>query len=209
MLAITYVLIGSPYSFGKTGQGGAVTSQIHATVTIETPVEKVLEFVADLEKLAKCAPMVERVVEVGRSGRRIGDSFRVTFQVLGIPLNEEFTVVGFEPPRRHTPHRRFQIRETFNGPAKGTLTWTLEAEGNQTYASLDGAYQLTGGVIGRALDALLVERAVQKDVDQMLENMKRQLGTSNTYAVNRRRSSNPPGEFIAAGDGHERTPRRA
>lgn len=30
-----------------------------------------------------------------------------------------------------------------------------------------------GGVFGRAPDALLVERAIQKGVDQMLENMKR------------------------------------
>jgi hypothetical protein len=56
----------------------------------------------------------------------------------------------------------------------------LEAEGNQTYASLDAAYQLMGGALGRALDALLVERAVKKDVDQMLENMKRQLAGQKT-----------------------------
>ena len=91
-------------------------------------------------------------------------------------FNEEFTVIGFEPPRRHTPHRRFQIWQTFRGRVRGTFTWTLEAEGNQTYASVDAAYQLMGGVFGRALDALLVERAIKKDVDQMLENMKRQLG---------------------------------
>jgi len=105
----------------------------------------------------------------------VGNSCRVTYRVLGIPFNEEFTVIGFEPPRRHTPHRRFQISQTFHGPVKGTFTWTLEAEGNQTYASLDAAYQLMGGVLGRALDALLVEPAVKKDVDRMLENMKRQL----------------------------------
>ena len=58
---------------------------------------------------------------------------------------------------------------------RGTFTWTLEAEGNQTYASLDAAYQLMGGVFGRALDALLFGRTVQNDIDQMLENMKRQL----------------------------------
>jgi len=57
----------------------------------------------------------------------------------------------------------------------------LEAEGNQTYASLDAAYQLMGGVFGRALDALLVERAVKKDVDQMLENMKRQLARQTMF----------------------------
>jgi carbon monoxide dehydrogenase subunit G len=144
-------------------------------VTIETPVEKVLEFVNNPESLAKCARMVERVAEVGRSDRRVGNSFRVMYRVLGLPINEKFTVIGFEPPRRHTPHRRFQIWQTFHGLVQGTATWTLEAEDNQTYASLDAAYQLMGGVFGRALDVLLVERAVKKDVDQMLENMKLQL----------------------------------
>jgi len=144
-------------------------------VTIEAPVEKVLEFVDDPENLAKCAPMVERVVEAGRRERRVSDAFRVIYRVLGMPVTEEFRVTGFEPPRRHTPHRRFQLWQTFHGRLRGTLTWTLEAEGNQTYASLDAAYQLTGGVLGRALDALFVERAIQTDVDQMLENMKRQL----------------------------------
>jgi carbon monoxide dehydrogenase subunit G len=165
--------------FGKTGRGGAVTSQIHATVTIDTPVEKVLEFVDDPENLAKCAPLVERVVVVARTGRRVGNSFRVIYRVLQMPINEEFRVVGFEPPPRHTPHRRFQIWQTFHGRVSGDFTWTLEAEGNQTYASLDAAYQLSGGVLGRVLDALFVERAIQTDVDQMLENMKRLLGTPN------------------------------
>jgi len=67
----------------------------------------------------------------------------------------------------------------------GALTWTLEAEGNQTYASLDAAYQLSGGVLGRALDALFVERAIEKDVDQMLENMKRQLAAQTAPGTSR------------------------
>ena len=150
-------------------------------MTIEMPVEKVLEFVDDPENLAKCAPMVERVVEVGRSGRRVGNSFLVVYRVLGMRFNEEFRVIGFEPPRAHTPHRRFQIWQTFHGRVRGTVTWTLEAEGNQTYASLDAAYQLMGGVFGKALDALLVERAVRKRVDQMLENMKRQLASQTMF----------------------------
>src|SRR5260370_24529516 len=44
--------VSAHYSLRQIGQGGAVTSQIHATVTIETPVEKVLEFVDDPENLA-------------------------------------------------------------------------------------------------------------------------------------------------------------
>jgi carbon monoxide dehydrogenase subunit G len=174
-------MCGTSNALRQIGQGVAVTSQIHATVTVETPVEKVLEFVDDPENLANCAPIVERVVEVGRRRRRMGSSFRVIYRVLGMTFNEEFRVIGFEPPRRHTPHRRFQIWQTFYGRVRGTLTWTLEAEGNQTYASLDAAYQLMGGVFGRALDALLVERAVQKGVDQMLQNMKQQLARQTMF----------------------------
>lgn len=37
-------------------------SHIHATVTIDTPVEKVLELVETPDNLAKCAPTVDRVV---------------------------------------------------------------------------------------------------------------------------------------------------
>ena len=148
-------------------------SQIHATVTIDTPVEKVLEFLEDPENLVKCAPTAERVIEVHGSAPRVGSSFRLVYRVLGMTFNEEFRVIGFEPPRRHTPHRRFQMWQTFHGRVRGTLTWTLEAEGNQTYASLDAAYRLMGGAFGRALDAALVERAINKDVDQMLGNMKR------------------------------------
>ena len=150
-------------------------SEIHATVTIEAPVERVLQLIDDPANLATCAPLVERVVVVAKSGRRVGDSFRASCRVLGMPFDEEFSVVGFEPPRRHTPHRRFQMWQTFQGRATGTLTWTLEAEGNQTYASLDAAYRLTGGALGRALGALVVEGAVKKGVDQMLENMRQVL----------------------------------
>ena len=142
-------------------------------MTIDTPVEKVLEFVDDPENLAKCAPTVDRVVEIRRSAWRVGNSFRLIYRVLGMPLNEEFRVIGFKPPRRHTPHRRFQMSQSFDGRVRGAVTWTLEAEGNQTYASLDAVYQLIGGVFGRVLDALLVERLIQKDVDQMLKNMNR------------------------------------
>lgn len=140
-------------------------------MTIDTPVERVLDFIEDPENLARCAPMMERVVDVARSGRRVGDSFRAIYRVLGIPFHEEFKVVGFEPPRRHTPHRRFQVWQTFHGPVRGSFTWTLEAEGNQTYASLDADYQVMGGVFGTALDALVVRRAVKNDVDRMLEKL--------------------------------------
>ena len=141
-------------------------------MAIDSPVEKVLEFVEHPDNLAKCSPTAERVVEVRWSGQHEGNSFRLVYRVLGMRFNEDFRVTGFEPPRRHTPHRRFQIRHAFRGCVRGTFVWTFEAEGNETYASLDAAYQLKGGVFGSALDALLIERAIKKDVDQMLENMK-------------------------------------
>ena len=71
--------------------------EIHATVTIDTPVEKVLEFIEDPENLAKCSPKVTRVLEVRRRGRHAGDSFRLIYRVLGMAIKEESALFESSP----------------------------------------------------------------------------------------------------------------
>ncbi len=145
-------------------------------MTIDRPVEKVLEFIDDARNVAKCSAHIDQVVQDDARAQRVGSSALVILRVLGTRVGEEFTVARFSAPPRNTPHRRYQIWQTFRGPARGVLTWTLEAEVNQTYASVDVAYQLAGGILGRALDALAVEGALKKEVELVLESMKRQLG---------------------------------
>ncbi|HEX2646662.1 MAG TPA: hypothetical protein VHO95_05515 [Candidatus Dormibacteraeota bacterium] len=90
-------------------------------------------------------------------------------------VDEKFTVTRCELPGQTTPHRRFQIYESFDGAMKGRLVWTLEAQDIETDTSVDVEYELVGGIVGKAINALLLERINQKKFDRMLENMERVL----------------------------------
>jgi carbon monoxide dehydrogenase subunit G len=152
-------------------------SAIHRTVAINASVEKVFEFLDNPENLSRCTPSVVRVMDVIRSGRGVGDTFRVIYKTLGMTFDEKVTVTGVHLPPKTTPHRRYQIRRAFEGGMTGRLTWTLEAQDTETDVSVDFEYELMGGVVGKALDALLLRQANEKNTRDMLEKMKVALAT--------------------------------
>jgi uncharacterized membrane protein len=142
-------------------------SEIHKTVTFDAPVEKVFELVDNPENIPKYMANVERVVDVTRTDRRIGDTFRVIYKVLGITFDEKFTVTGYEPKRK--------LVSKFDGGMKGTFSWVFESQIAQTECSMDIEYQVGGGILGKAADALLLERTNEKNMDESLEKMRRVL----------------------------------
>ena len=150
-------------------------SEIHKTVTVDAAVERIVDFLDNPRNIALFVPNVARVVDVNRPGQRVGTTFRVIYRRLGMKFDIEILVSRFEGPRRTTPHRRYQLWWSFQGLIRGSSVWTLEALDNQTEAGIDLEYQLMGGVVGRAVDWLVVERTNQKSVTQMLANMKRVL----------------------------------
>jgi len=88
----------------------------------------------------------------------------VIYKVLGITFDEKFTVTGYEPNRK--------LVSSFDGGMKGTFTWTFEPQGSQTECSMDIHYQVAGGVLGKAADALLLERTNEKNMDESLVKMR-------------------------------------
>jgi len=142
-------------------------SKIHKSLVIDAPAEKVYEFVDNPENFAKYVPNVERVVDIKRSEGRIGDSFRVIYKVMGVTFDEKFTVTEHQPPRK--------AGSRFDGGMKGTFDWTFEPQGQQTETSVDVRYELAGGVLGKAIDALVLERTNEKTIADMLQNLRRVL----------------------------------
>jgi uncharacterized membrane protein len=55
----------------------------------------------------------------------------------------------------------------------GTFDWSFEPEGQQTKTSVDVRYELAGGALGKAIDALVLERTNEKTIGDMLQNMRR------------------------------------
>ena len=145
---------------------------IHQTVSINASVEKVFEFLEGPENLARCAPDVIRVTDVARSGEHVGDTFRLFYTAIGRTFEETVTVTGFHLPPKSTPHRRYQLRQAFDGGMKGTLVWTLEAQDTDSEVSIDVEYELKGGVVRKAIDALLFRQVNEMVTRQVLGKMK-------------------------------------
>jgi len=140
-------------------------SEIHKSVTIDASAEKVYALVDNPERFSEFVPNVERVVDIKRSEVRVGDSFRVIYKVMGITFDEKFTVTEHQPPRK--------AGSRFEGGMKGTFDWSFEPQGQQTKTSVVIRYELAGGVLGKAVDALVLERTNAKTIEDMLQNMSR------------------------------------
>jgi len=86
---------------------------------------------------------------------------------MGVTFDEKFTVTEHQPPRK--------AGSRFEGGMKGTFDWSFEPQGQQTKTNVDVRYELVGGVLGKAVDALVLERTNEKTIEEMLRNMGRVL----------------------------------
>ena len=140
-------------------------AEIHKTLTINAPAGKLFEIVDDPENFPRYVPNVSQVLDVHRSEHRVGDTFRVVYKVLGLTFEEKFTTTEYQPQSR--------IVASFEGGMSGTFDWRLEPRGAQTKVTVDIAYRLAGGAVGKAVDVLLLERTNEKSIEGMLQNLGR------------------------------------
>jgi carbon monoxide dehydrogenase subunit G len=54
----------------------------------------------------------------------------------------------------------------------GTWSWRLEPAGQSTYLTTAMEYEMAGGILGKAMNAVLVERMNEKNAERLLENLK-------------------------------------
>lgn len=144
-------------------------AKITKTAVINAPPEKVFKTLDDPNQIPTIVPAVTHVSDVALSPGRVGDTFRVTYGLMGMHFDLNFTNVANEPPRK--------IVREFDGGMSGRLSYTVEPEGDMSKVTFDVEYQMSGGVLGKAINRLLVERMNEKNAERMLENLKMTLET--------------------------------
>jgi len=140
-------------------------AEIHESISVNARAERVFDIVDDEQKYPSYVPNVTGVADVVRSQGRVGDSVRIIYKVLGVTFDEKFTVKVHQRPSR--------IGSTFKGGMTGTFDWRFEPQAEQTRVTVDVNYKLAGGAVGKAVDAMLLERTNQKTIQQMLQNLSR------------------------------------
>jgi uncharacterized membrane protein len=139
-------------------------AEIHKSVTIDAPAESVFDLLEDPSAIPSYTPNVDRVEDVRQSENRIGDTFRVIYKAVGMTFEETFTITEHERPTR--------LASRFENGMKGTFVYDVAAQGEQTTLTVDVKYELPGGALGKAVDALLLERTNEKTIEKQLDNLR-------------------------------------
>ena len=137
---------------------------IHKAIDIDAPAERVFEMLTDPKRILDYAPGVISVEDIRQTEQHLGDSFRATYSVLGVHFPMTFTATEYEQPTRLTTR--------FEGGMKGTWSWLLEPRGTSTHLTTSMEYEMAGGMLGKAMNAVLVERMNEKNAERLLENLK-------------------------------------
>jgi ribosome-associated toxin RatA of RatAB toxin-antitoxin module len=136
---------------------------IHKSRIIDARAAELFDIIDNPENFARYVPNVSDVVDIKRSDKGVGDSYRVIYKVLGVTFDESFTTTERARPNR--------LVASFEGGMSGTFGWTLEESGPQTKLTIDIVYAMPGGAVGKAMDSLLLERVNEKSMEGMLENL--------------------------------------
>jgi hypothetical protein len=102
--------------------------------------------------------------DVRRSEGRVGDNFQATIVVMGMHFDERLTYTEYERPRKTNARAARDMN--------GTMGSLRQPQGNNAYLTLDMSYQMPGNPMGRAADALRLERMNEKNDEHMLGNIK-------------------------------------
>jgi uncharacterized membrane protein len=143
-------------------------AEIHKTMTIDAPAERVFDLLDDPRAIPSYTPNVERVEDVRQTEQRIGDTFRVIYKAVGMTFEEKFTITEHTRPTR--------LASRFENGMKGTFLYQVAPQGERTTLTVDVQYELPGGALGKAIDALVLERTNEKTIDKQLENLRQMAG---------------------------------
>ena len=139
-------------------------AEIHKSVTIDAPPERVFDLLDDPSAIPSYTPNVERVDDVRQTEERIGDTFRVIYKAIGMTFEEKFTITEHQRPTR--------LVSSFENGMKGTFVCQVAPQGQETTLTVDVRYELPGGTLGKAVDALLLERTNEKTIEKQLDNLR-------------------------------------
>ena len=104
-------------------------ANVETSISINKPVEKVFEFLTNLQNQKALNPSITDVVYTGKVA--VGTRYKIKMTVMGRPFESENEIVAIEP------NKKFSVKTLAAPPASDvTNVYTLEKEGSGTKLNL-------------------------------------------------------------------------
>ena len=139
-------------------------AKVKRSITINAPVEKVFNYLADPMNQPEWVPSIMEIKDVSGSG--VGQHFRWTYKMAGILLKGETTVT------EHIPNER-RVTQSKGGV---TSTWVinLETHDGGTMMELDIEYTIPVPVLGKLAEKIVLKRN-EREADLAMANIKEKM----------------------------------
>lgn len=134
-----------------------------SSVTINAPIEKVFDAIADQEKAAQYSTGAV-LTDVKGNPDEQGSSAEFEYHVVGMKFHVKLTVLEVDKPRR--------LVQEMGGAFPGKWTWSLEQEGQAVKVDVSVDYSVPGGILGKIANQLLLERMNQKNIESTVHGLK-------------------------------------
>jgi uncharacterized membrane protein len=136
-------------------------ANVHKSITINSPVEKVFAYIDDITTSPEWLPSMMEVSDVTGSGA--GQHYRWKYKMAGVPLKGESTVT------EHIPNERRVIDS--KGGATAHWIYTFEPHDGGTKLDIEIEYTIPVPVLGKLAEKLVLKRN-EREADMALENVK-------------------------------------
>ncbi|MBI3596587.1 MAG: SRPBCC family protein [Nitrospirae bacterium] len=148
-------------------------SELHHTIKINAPLDRVWEVLADLEAVRHYNPMVTHARYISSNRTGVGAARQCDLKPKG---HVRERVIGWEPKQSIT-------MELYESPWPiAFMRWRpeLKPDGSGAVLTQRMEYGLKFGLLGKIMDALMMRRMLDKGIAETLSNLKRFIETGAT-----------------------------
>ncbi len=134
-----------------------------ASVTINAPIEKIFDAIADQEKAAQ---YISTAVLTDTKGKpdELGSYSEWTYPVAGMKIHGKMTVSEVDKPHR--------LVQEMSGTMTGKWIWSLEQDGQAVKVVFSVEYSVPGGILGKVANKLFLGRINQRNSEKCVQGLK-------------------------------------
>ncbi len=134
-----------------------------ASVTINAPIEKVFDAIADQEKAVQYYPAAVLIAVNGKPDE-LGSSAELEYHVAGMKIHAKITVSEVDKP--------LKLVYEMSGAMPGKWIWSLEQEGQAVKVDFSIDAKIPGGILGKIANRLFLGRMNQKNAEKCVQGLK-------------------------------------
>jgi uncharacterized membrane protein len=149
------------------------TKTIVRDIRVDTPVERVFDFLVDPNNLPEIWPNIIEVKNVKKSKDNLGFNFNWAYKMSGQPFEGKCETIEY------TPYERLVVKS--NKALDSTITWRFQPFARETHVTLRFEYQIPSSLLKRMKEEFVIQEN-EHEVDALLQNIKSRLELQPVYA---------------------------